>query len=92
MKKEEFSDVVVGIGCGIFQVSSRVLNRNGGRFLRYNLLLYIAVALMQLIILTNITLLDGDWNGITMWLCTAIFIFATTIFLFSKSQGQKSGD
>ncbi|WP_342601120.1 hypothetical protein MHB48_09050 [Psychrobacillus sp. FSL H8-0483] len=74
-----------------FQVSGKVFDCKGGRFIRYNIILYIAIVLMQLIILTNITLLDGSWNGITMWLCTGIFIFATTIFLLSKSQEQKSG-
>ncbi|MEK4485421.1 hypothetical protein MHH81_07410 [Psychrobacillus sp. FSL H8-0484] len=56
--------------------------------MRYNLILYITVVLMQLII-SNISFLDGYWNGITMWLSTTIFIFATTIFLLSKLQGQK---
>lgn len=63
--------------------------KKGRRFLRYNLILYITVVLLQLII-TNISLLDGYWNGITMWLSTTFFIFATTIFLLSKLQGQKA--
>ncbi len=39
---------------------------------------------MQIIILTNITLFGGQWNGITMWLCTAIFIFSSTVFGLSR--------
>ena len=32
--------------------------------MRHNLVLYISVCLMQVIILSNITLFDGQWNGI----------------------------
>jgi len=31
-----------------------------------NLALYSSICLMQVILLTNITLLDGNWNGIAM--------------------------
>ena len=58
--------------------------------MRYNLVLYISICLMQVIILTNITLFDGQWNGITMWFCTAVFIFSSTVFGLSrkdKNQG-----
>jgi len=50
----------------------------------YNLVLFISICLMQIIILTNITLFDGQLSGITMWLCTAIFIFSATVFGLSK--------
>ena len=50
----------------------------------YNLVLFISICLMQIIILTNITLFDGQLNGITMWLCTAIFIFSATVFGLSE--------
>ena len=59
--------------------------------MRHNLILYISICLMQVIILTNITLFDGQWNGITMWLCTAIFIFSSTIFGLSRNNKDQGG-
>ena len=58
--------------------------------MRYNLVLYISICLMQVIILTNITLFDGQLNGITMWLCTAIFIFTSTVFGLSRKNNKNS--
>lgn len=58
--------------------------------MKHSLILYISVCLMQLCILTNITLLNGEWNGITMWLCTGIFIFASTIFGLSRKDASKN--
>lgn len=58
--------------------------------MQYNLVLYISICLMQVIILTNITLFDGQRNGVTMWLCTALFVFSSTVFGLSrknKNQG-----
>lgn len=52
--------------------------------MKYNFILFILICLMQLVILTNITLFDGDLNGITLWLCTAIFIASTTVFGLSR--------
>lgn len=56
--------------------------------MKHNALLFAAICFMQLCVLTNITLLDGEWNGIVMWLCTGIFIFAATVFGFSR-RGNK---
>lgn len=58
--------------------------------MKHSLLLFIAVCLMQVCILTNITLLNGDWNGITMWLCTGLFIFACTNFRLSRKDSAKN--
>ena len=58
--------------------------------MRHSLILFISICLMQLCILTNITLLDGEWDGITMWLCTGIFIFACTIFGLSRKNASKN--
>ena len=52
--------------------------------MKYSLILYGSICLMQLCILTKTTLLNEEWDGIIMWLCTLIFIFATTIFGFSR--------
>ena len=58
--------------------------------MKHSFILFIAICLMQFCILTNITLLDGEWNGITMWVCTGIFIFACTIFGFSRKDSAKN--
>lgn len=58
--------------------------------MRHSLFLYISICLMQLCILTNVTLLDGKWNGITMWLCTGIFIFASAVFSQSRKDASKT--
>ncbi|TSI10680.1 hypothetical protein [Lysinibacillus sp. BW-2-10] len=52
--------------------------------MKHNLVLYVSICLMQLTILTNITLLNGEWNGITMFLCTSIFVFASAVFGLSR--------
>ena len=57
--------------------------------MKHSLILFIAICLMQLCVLTNITLLNGEWNGITLWLCTGIFIFACTIFGLSRKESSK---
>ncbi len=57
--------------------------------MKYNLVLYVSICLMQLIILTNITLLNDEWNGITMFLCTSIFMFCSAVFGLSR-QAKKS--
>ena len=57
--------------------------------MNHSLILFIAICLMQLCILTNVTLLNGEWNGITLWVCTGIFIFACTIFGLSRKEPSK---
>ena len=61
-----------------------------GDYMKHSLILFISICLMQLLILTNITLLDGEWDGITMWLCTGIFIFSCTIFGLSRKDASKN--
>ncbi|MFJ6266394.1 hypothetical protein [Lysinibacillus xylanilyticus] len=60
--------------------------------MNYPLALYIATCFMQFIILINITLFNGQWNGITMWLCTGIFIFSTAVFVSRKSNKRRSSN
>lgn len=57
--------------------------------MKHSLILFISICLMQLCILTNVTLLNGEWNGITMWLCTGIFIFSCAIFASSRIDKSK---
>ena len=58
--------------------------------MKHSLILFIAICLMQLCVLTNITLLNGKWNGITLWVCTGIFIFACTIFGLSRKESSEN--
>lgn len=50
--------------------------------------LYIIIILMQFITLTNITLLNGEWNGIAMWLSTGLFIAGTAFFLMNRKANR----
>ncbi|WP_186321382.1 hypothetical protein [Bacillus sp. FJAT-22090] len=50
--------------------------------------LYIIIVLMQFITLTNITLFNGEWNGIAMWLSTGLFIAGTTFFLMNRKANR----
>lgn len=59
---------------------------NGGASMKYTIMLYIAICMMQIIILANITIAKGAYNGLAMWLCTAVFVFASTIFGLSRQR------
>lgn len=48
--------------------------------------LYIIIMLMHLITLTNMTLLNGEWNGIAMWLTTGLFIAGTAFYLMTRKK------
>ncbi|MEK8198081.1 hypothetical protein [Lysinibacillus sp. FSL M8-0134] len=54
--------------------------------MKYTIMLYIAICMMQIIILTNITIAKGAYNGLAMWLCTTVFVFASTMFGLSWQQ------
>lgn len=41
---------------------------------------------MQIALLVNITVAKGAWNGLTMWVCTVVFVFATAIFGLSRGR------
>ncbi|PIC57974.1 hypothetical protein CSV80_06625 [Sporosarcina sp. P12(2017)] len=51
--------------------------------------LYLFFIAIHLINLANITLFKGEWNGITMWLSTALFIAGTAYYAFNKSTTRK---
>lgn len=51
--------------------------------------LYISICLMHFVILSNITIFNGEWNGITMWLCTGIFLVATALFISANKKYKK---
>ncbi|WP_017380031.1 hypothetical protein [Paenisporosarcina sp. TG-14] len=52
--------------------------------------LLILIVVMHLITLTNITLFNGDWNGIVLWLNTGLFIAAIAFYSLSKTKKQKA--
>ncbi|MBX8945496.1 MULTISPECIES: hypothetical protein [Lysinibacillus] len=54
--------------------------------MNYTFMLYIAICIMQITLLVNFTIAKGTWNGLTMWLCTAVFVFATAIFGLSRGR------
>ncbi|ARD48291.1 hypothetical protein SporoP37_09045 [Sporosarcina sp. P37] len=51
--------------------------------------LYIILCSIFLVNLTNITLFNGDWNGIAMWLSTGLFIAGTAYYLLSRNTVTK---
>lgn len=46
--------------------------------------LYILFVLIHLINLANITLFNNEWNGITLWLSTGLFIAGTSFYLLNR--------
>lgn len=51
--------------------------------------LYIIITAIFLVNLTNITLFNGEWNGIAMWLSVGLFIAGTAYFLMSREAIRK---
>ncbi|MER1987401.1 MAG: hypothetical protein ABS948_16090 [Solibacillus sp.] len=56
--------------------------------MKHTTLLYIIICLMQFAILTNFTVLNSEWNGITMMICTGLFIVASAVFGVSRQKKQ----
>lgn len=52
--------------------------------------LYILLAAIHLVHLTNYTLLSGEWNGIAMWLSTGLFIGGTAYYGMNKRDSKKA--
>lgn len=51
--------------------------------------LYVILNALYFVNLTNITLLNGDWDGIAMWLNTGLFIAGTVYYLMSRESIKK---
>ena len=51
--------------------------------------LYIAFITMYLVNLTNITMFEGEMNGIVMWLNTGLFIAGTTFYVLNR-KGERT--
>lgn len=58
----------------------------GGRNMKT---LFIVMSLMQFAVLTNITLFDGAWNGITMLVCTVLYVIACWVYGITKQQQKE---
>jgi hypothetical protein len=43
---------------------------------------------MHFITLSNITLFDGRWNGIAMWLNTVLFISAIAFYFMGRTNSK----
>ncbi|ARF16145.1 hypothetical protein CSV61_08890 [Sporosarcina sp. P3] len=52
--------------------------------------LYFFFIAIHLVNLANITLSKGEWNGITMWVSTGLFIAGTAYYSFNKSANRKA--
>lgn len=52
--------------------------------------LYVILIAMFFVNLANITLFNGEWNGIALWINTGLFIVGTTYFLMSRDVIRKS--
>jgi hypothetical protein len=52
--------------------------------------LYVIFIAIFLVNLTNITLFNGEWNGIAMWLSTGLFIAGTAYFFMSRDSIKKN--
>ena len=52
--------------------------------------LYIFFLAVYFVNLTNITLFDGEWDGIAMFLNTGLFIAGTTYYLLSRDAVKKN--
>jgi hypothetical protein len=52
--------------------------------------LYVILIAIFLVNLTNITLFNGEWNGIAMWLSTGLFIAGTAYFFMSRDSIKKN--
>ena len=54
--------------------------------------LFVIILILHVMTLVNVTLLDGDWNGIVMWLSTVLFLIAVLFFSteFRAERRQKS--
>ena len=52
--------------------------------------LYVILAAIYFVNLTNMTLFNNEWNGIAMWLNTGLFVAGTTYFLLSRDSIKKN--
>jgi len=54
--------------------------------------LLLIIAVMQISTLLNSTVLDGQWNGILLWLHTALFLIAIAMFASASKKTKLKED
>lgn len=45
--------------------------------------------LMQFVVLMNVTVFDGEWDGIMMWLTTGLFIGICAVYASERMKGKQ---
>ena len=53
-------------------------------------LLFLLIGFMQLSTLVNVTLFNGEWSGIVLWVHTLLFLMALGAFMDSKRTLKKA--
>lgn len=48
-------------------------------------------ALMQFVVLMNVTVFNGDWDGIMMWLTTGLFIGICAVYASERMKRNRVG-
>jgi len=52
--------------------------------MKYVTAMYVTMAMMLVINLVNTTFFTGAYDGITVWLCTGLFVLGTIFFVNAK--------
>ena len=50
--------------------------------------LFILIVIMHFVSLSNITLFDGRWNGLVMWLNTGLFMAAIAFYFMGRANSK----
>lgn len=61
---------------------------SGGVHLKVSTFLLIIIVAMHFVSLTNITLFNGEWNGIVVALNTILFISAIAIYVSNRKKKE----
>ncbi|WP_217988192.1 hypothetical protein [Terribacillus saccharophilus] len=52
-------------------------------------ILIVIIAVMHISNLINVTLLDGEWSGIIIWLSTILFLFSMVVYSREVNRNRK---
>ncbi|WP_218830661.1 hypothetical protein, partial [Terribacillus saccharophilus] len=52
-------------------------------------ILIVIIAVMHISNLINVTLLDGEWNGIVIWLSTILFLISMIVYGREVNRNRK---
>ncbi|ARK32472.1 hypothetical protein [Halalkalibacter krulwichiae] len=53
-------------------------------------ILFMIVALMHTMILVNVTIFKGEWNGIVLFVSTILFLFAAVYFGIERRANKRA--